>query len=58
MSPGAVQAIVENTADAIDCPPNPFNPRPPFDFLAICAGGAGYNGFFGHGQVNALTAIS
>jgi subtilisin family serine protease len=58
MSPGAVQAIVENTADAMDCPPNPFNPGPPFDFLAICEGGAGYNGFYGHGQVNALGAVS
>jgi lantibiotic leader peptide-processing serine protease len=58
MSPGAIQAIVENTADAMDCPPNPFNPGPPFDFLAICVGGAGYNGFYGHGQVNALAAVS
>jgi lantibiotic leader peptide-processing serine protease len=58
MSPGAVQAILENTADALDCPPNPFNPGPPFDFLAICEGGAGYNGFYGHGQVNALNVVS
>ena len=48
MSPGAVGAIVENTADAMACPPNPFNPGPPFVFQAICAGGAGYNGFYGH----------
>jgi subtilisin family serine protease len=58
MAPGAVGAIVEGTADAMDCPPNPFNPGPPFDFLAICVGGAGYNGFYGHGQVNALAAGS
>ena len=58
MSPGAVGAIVENTADAMDCPPNPFNPGPPFNFLAICEGGPGYNGFYGHGQVNALAAVS
>jgi subtilisin family serine protease len=58
MAPGVVAAIVENTADAMDCPPNPFNPGPPFDFLAICVGGAGYNGFYGHGQVNALAAGS
>jgi subtilisin family serine protease len=58
MSPGAVEAVVENTADAQDCPPNPFNPGPPFDFLAICVGGPGYNGFYGHGQVNALAAVS
>jgi lantibiotic leader peptide-processing serine protease len=58
MSPGAVEALIQRTADEQDCPPNPFNPGPPFDFLAICAGGAGYNGFYGHGQVNALAAVS
>jgi lantibiotic leader peptide-processing serine protease len=58
MSPGALQALLTNTADPLDCPPNPFNPGPPFDFLAICEGGAGYNGFYGHGQVNALNVVS
>jgi lantibiotic leader peptide-processing serine protease len=58
MSPGAVQALIDRTADSVDCPPNPFNPGPPFDFLAICEGGPGYNGFYGHGQVNALKAVS
>ena len=58
MPPGAVQALINRTADPIDCPPNPFNPGPPFSFEAICVGGSGYNGFYGHGQVNALSAIS
>jgi subtilisin family serine protease len=58
MSPGAVQAKLTNTADPIACPPNPFNPGPPFVFQATCVGGAGYNGFYGHGQVNALRAVS
>jgi lantibiotic leader peptide-processing serine protease len=58
MSPGAVQALITSTADPLDCPPNPFNPGPPFSFLAICAGGSGYNGFYGHGQVNALNVVS
>ena len=57
MSPGALQALITRTADPIDCPPNPFDPGPPFVFAATCAGGAGYNGFFGHGQVNALNVV-
>jgi subtilisin family serine protease len=57
-SPGAVTARINGTADSMDCPPNPFNPGPPFDFEAHCAGGTGYNGFYGHGQVNALRAVS
>ena len=58
LSPGRVQAIVTGTADPVPCPANPFNPGPPFDFLAVCQGGAGNNGFYGHGQVNALSAIT
>ncbi|HEY3209269.1 MAG TPA: S8 family serine peptidase [Actinomycetota bacterium] len=57
-SPGAVTARINGTADSHECPPNPFNPGPPFDFEAHCAGGTGYNGFYGHGQVNALRAVS
>jgi len=58
MAPGAVAARLTSTADPIACPSNPFNPGPPFDFLAACEGGAGYNGFYGHGEVNALSAVS
>jgi subtilisin family serine protease len=58
MRPGAVAARITQSADPVPCPPNPFNPGPPFSFLAICEGGGGYNGFYGHGQVNALRAIS
>jgi subtilisin family serine protease len=54
---GAVTGVLNSTADPIPCPENPFNPGPPFDFEALCAGGDGYNGFFGHGQVNALGAV-
>ena len=57
LSPGAVQALITRTADPVACPPNPFDPGPPGDFLATCQGGAGYNGFYGHGQVNALAAV-
>jgi len=58
MPSGAVQAMITSTADPLACPPNPFNPGPPFDFQATCDGGAGYNGFYGHGQVNALNAVT
>lgn len=58
MPQGRVQAAITGTADPIPCPPNPFNPGPPFSFQATCAGGAGYNGFYGHGQVNALNAVT
>jgi subtilisin family serine protease len=56
-SPGAVTARINGTADGMACPEE-FNPGPPFDFAADCDGGIGYNGFYGHGQVNALRAVS
>jgi subtilisin family serine protease len=58
MPPGAVAAKLANTADPVACPPNPFNPGPPFNYLATCEGGMGYNGFYGHGQVNAFAAVT
>ena len=58
LMPGAVTAILESTAESLACPPNPFNPGPPFDFLAICTGGPGYNSFYGHGEVDALNAVT
>jgi subtilisin family serine protease len=57
MPAGAVAAMLQNTADPMACPPSPFDPGPPFIFAATCVGGAGYNGFYGKGQVNALTAV-
>ena len=56
MSPGALQALITRTADPVPCPPSPFNPGG--FFPATCQGGAGYNGFHGHGQVNALAVVS
>lgn len=63
-SPGAVQARVNNTADNQSCPsaaqlalyaffPSNNNGAP-----QQCTGGAGYNSWYGHGQVNALAAVS
>lgn len=57
MPPDAVSALINRTADPIPCPPNPFNPGPPYNYSAVCQGGAGYNGFYGHGQVDALAAV-
>jgi subtilisin family serine protease len=50
---GAVSAAVSNTADPLPCPANPFLPG---QFDAICRGGIGNNGFYGAGEVNALSA--
>jgi subtilisin family serine protease len=58
LPPGELQARINRTADPLACPPGAFNPGGNGAFLATCEGGAGYNGFYGHGQVNALTAIS
>jgi subtilisin family serine protease len=57
ISPGRVQAYITSTADPQPCPPNPFDPGGTGDFLATCQGGDNYNGFYGHGQVNALSAV-
>jgi len=58
MPPGSVAAYLTSTADPIDCPPNPFDPSGNGRYLAICQGGSGYNGFYGHGQVNAFNAVT
>ena len=47
LRPGQVEAILQATADPKPCPPDP-----------ACQGGEGYNGYFGHGRVNALRAIT
>ena len=53
--PGAVGAALQSSADEIPCP----NPRTVEDILgpATCFGGSGYNGFYGHGLVNAEAAV-
>ena len=61
-SPGAIAAKLQNTADPIDCPPDIsiYAPFPAFDNGApqVCQGGLGYNSFNGHGQINALSAVT
>ncbi|HET7140164.1 MAG TPA: S8 family serine peptidase, partial [Arthrobacter sp.] len=60
-NPGAVAARIANSADATPCPADmsfyaPF-PSTSNGAPQVCSGGAGYNSFSGHGQVNALRAI-
>jgi subtilisin family serine protease len=61
-SPGAVAATLQNTADKMDCPTNMtmYANFPALDNGApqICQGDLDYNSFNGHGQVNALSAIT
>lgn len=57
LTQGAVAAKLQNTADSLPCPENPFNPGPPYFWPADCQGGE-HNSFYGHGQVNALKAVT
>jgi len=61
MSPGAVVAMLKNTADPMACPADMsiYDPFPSFSngVPQVCTGSIGYNSFNGHGQVNALTAV-
>jgi subtilisin family serine protease len=61
-SPGAIAAKVSNTADPLACPADlsiySFFPSQSNGAPQVCSGGPGYNSFNGHGQINALTAVS
>jgi len=60
-SPGAVTARLDNTAVPMPCPADvsmyAFFPALDNGAPQTCQGGSGYNGWFGHGQVNALAAV-
>jgi subtilisin family serine protease len=73
MSPGAVSAILERTADAQPCPTAlPLTGAPgtsratipwaatrrPDGSLQTCQGGVGHNSWYGAGQINALSAVT
>jgi subtilisin family serine protease len=59
---GAVVAALQNGADPIACPPDvsiyAFFPAVDNGAPQVCQGGKGFNSFNGHGQVNALRAVS
>ena len=61
-SPGAVAAAITSTADPKACPTDMsiYAPFLGFDDKQpqVCTGGKAYNSFYGHGQVNALSAVS
>ena len=63
MDPGRVERILERTAQSIACPPNPYvrvvtaPPSLAGTYTATCAGRDDFNGFFGHGEVDALAAL-
>jgi hypothetical protein len=56
-----VTAQVTGTADPVACPADvsiySFFPAVDGGAPQVCRGGAGYNNFSGHGQVNALRAV-
>jgi lantibiotic leader peptide-processing serine protease len=64
LSPGRVAAVIGQTADPIACPDAAtlalYAPFPAVDNGApqTCQGGIGNNGWYGKGQVNALSAIT
>ena len=61
-SPGAVASKLQNTADPIGCPPDmsiyAFFPALDNGAPQNCQGGTGSNSFNGHGQINALSAVT
>ena len=62
MMPGAMGSMLASTAVPIACPADPsiYDPFPAVDNGApqVCTGGPAYNSFNGHGQVDALNAIT
>ena len=60
--PGALAARLQNTADGIACPADlsvfDFFPAQDNGAPQTCEGDIGYNSFSGHGQVNALRALT
>jgi subtilisin family serine protease len=63
ISPGALAAIVAGTADAQPCPLSLPSGYATFTSVAndapqVCTGGTAMNSWYGHGQVNALRAIT
>jgi hypothetical protein len=61
--PEEVKAIISDTADPIACATAPqlalYAPFPPVnnDAAQQCQGETEFNGWYGHGQVNALAAV-
>ena len=61
LNPNRTEKLLEQTATKTPCPAqNPFTyPDPDLDasYTATCEGTRSFNGFYGHGIVNALRAV-
>lgn len=58
-SPGAVAALVQQTADAQACPEGgTYTPPGAGTVTKNCYGGLQNNGFYGHGEINAYRAVT
>ena len=57
MTPDALASILKETATALPCPPNPYDPAPDFVLPATCTGGTEHNNFYGSGEVDALAVV-
>lgn len=55
--PGRLTAMLQQQADPLTCP-DVFDPFGDGSFLAKCSGSTQNNGFFGHGLVDALDAVT
>ncbi|HKT04831.1 MAG TPA: S8 family serine peptidase [Rugosimonospora sp.] len=62
MDPNAVESILLRTASEHACPNPPLqtytNEGRPAEFNALCTGSPRFNGFYGHGIVNAFAAVT
>jgi subtilisin family serine protease len=59
MSPRKVEQILEATAEPMACPPNPYvRVVGATTFTSTCESWGDVTGFFGHGEVDALAALS
>jgi subtilisin family serine protease len=62
MDPDAVQRVIEGTASPIACPVprtvDYLDEGRDASFTATCAGDASFNGFYGHGGVDAYSAVT
>jgi subtilisin family serine protease len=62
LSPNIVEFLLTRTATEHACPTPPLqtytNEGRPAEFNALCEGDENFNGFYGHGIVNALNAVT
>jgi subtilisin family serine protease len=57
-SASRVTRELQQDADRLACPPNPYDPTGDGTWLAICQGGGSGRGFYGDGMVDALDAVT